>query len=333
MARYVIKSLISVVITFLIGTLILFVISRLSPTDPINVMMSKLAAAGASLTPKAYESIRTTFMKLYGLDKPLFIQYLLFMKGLLIGDLGPSFSHFPIPVTKLIYRAMPWTVGLLTVSILISWVLGNLIGAIAGYFDYKRVSKVLEAVSLTLSLIPYPVLALSLVLVFIYFIPLFPFFGGAPPGVSPQFSWPYIVGILRHAFLPALSIILINTGMSVVTMRALTIGVKTEDYVEYAELRKLPRTHVLVHYILRNCLLPQVTGLALSLGQVFSGTLVTEYIFAYPGLGQLSYYAIVNGDYNLVMGIAFFSLVGICIAIFLLELIYPLIDPRTRAGG
>ena len=333
MIRYIVKNLGSVAITFLVGTLILFVISRLSPTDPINVMMSRLAAAGASLTPEAYESMRTTFMRLYGLDKPLFVQYLSFMKGLLAGDLGPSFSHFPTPVTELVYRAMPWTVGLLTVSILVSWVFGNLIGAIAGYFDYKSLSKILEGVFLSLSLIPYPVLALSLALLFIYFVPLFPYFGGAPPGVSPQFSWSYIIGILRHACLPALSIILINTGMSVVTMRALTIGVKTEDYVEYAELRSLPRTHVLAHYILRNCLLPQVTGLALSLGQIFSGTLVTEYIFAYPGLGQLSYYAIVNGDYNLVMGIAFFSLVGVCIAIFLLELIYPLIDPRTRAGG
>lgn len=332
MIRYFIGRVGSVVLTFLVGTSLLFVISRLSPTNPVDVIISKLTAAGAYLTPEAYESIKGTFMKLYGLDKPLFEQYVSFMRGLTTGELGPSFSHFPTPVIDLIYRALPWTVGLLVVSLAIAWVLGNLIGVAAGYFEQKRFTKILEGGSLIVSLVPYPVIALGLAFLFIYFIPIFPFFGGMSPGTVPGFSLEFILGIVKHAFLPAFSIILVTMGASVITMRALTISVKTEDFVEYAELRGLPPYYVLWRYILRNSLLPQVTGLALSLGQVFSGALAVEYIFAYPGLGQLSYYAIVNGDYNLMVGIAFLSIVGISIAILLLELLYPLIDPRTKAA-
>lgn len=332
MARHLIRIFASVIFTFFIGTIILFLITRLSPIDPLNVIMSKLMAVGVRMSPEEYESMRNTFVKLYGLDKPMLYQYLAFIRGLFSGDLGPSFVHFPTPVTEMISRSLPWTVGLLTVSIVISWAFGILIGAIAGYFDQKNWSKTLEGTSLILSLIPFPVLALLLAMLFIYFIPIFPFYGGAPPGVAAGFSLQYIIGIVRHAFLPALSVILISMGTFVVSARALAITVKTEDFVEYAELRGLARRRVLLGYILRNCLLPQITALALSLGQVFSGALVVEYIFAYPGLGQLLFYAIANGDYNLMMGIVFFSLVGICIAILILEFIYPLIDPRIRVG-
>ena len=205
MIRYFIGRVGSVVLTFLAGTSLLFVISRLSPTNPVDVIISKLTAAGAYLTPEAYESIKGTFMKLYGLEKPLFEQYVLFMRGLVTGDLGPSFSHFPTPVIDLIYRALPWTVGLLVVSIAIAWVLGNLIGVAAGYFEQKRFTKILEGGSLIVSLVPYPVIALGLAFLFIYFIPIFPFFGGMPPGTVPGFSLEFILGIVKHAFLPAFS--------------------------------------------------------------------------------------------------------------------------------
>jgi len=333
MGRYFLERLISVLFTFLIGTLILFLITRLSPINPVETMISKLSMMSTTISQEQFESMKRTLMSIYGLDKPLFIQYLSFMKGLLMGDLGPSFSFFPTPVTELIFRAMPWTVGLLTVSIVIAWFAGNLIGAIAGFFEQKRFSKFLEGFFLVLSLVPYPVLALTLMLLFVFLIPIFPYFGGAPAGMIPQFSLQYVFGIIKHAFLPALSLILVYMGASVVTMRALTISVKTEDFTEYAFLRGLPRNHILWHYVFRNSLLPQITGLTLSIGQVFGGALITESIFSYPGLGQLSYYAIVNGDYNLLMGVTFFSLVGICIAVLLLDFIYPLIDPRVRVGG
>lgn len=332
MGRHLVRNFTFVIFTFFVGTLILFLITRLSPVDPLNTIMSKLAAAGARISPEEFEVMKNTFVKLYGLDKPVFMQYLAFMRGLFSGDLGPSFVHFPTPVIEMISRSLPWTVGLLTVSIIISWIFGVVIGAVAGYFDQAFWSKMLEGTSLILSLVPFPVLALLLAMLFVYFIPIFPFYGGAPPGLTPGFSLQYIVGIVRHAFLPALSVILINMGTFVVSARALAINVKTEDFVEYAELRGLARRRVLLTYILRNTLLPQITLLALSLGQVFSGALVVEYIFAYPGLGQLLFYAIANGDYNLMMGIVFFSLVGICVAIMILEFIYPLIDPRIRVG-
>ncbi len=289
-------------------------------------------SVGARITPEEYEALRNTFLKLYGLDKPLVLQYFSYMKSLFVGDLGPSFVHFPTPVTQLIGRSMVWTVGLLATCTVISWIVGVVVGALAGYFDQRKWSKALEGISLVISLIPPPVFALLLALLFVYFIPIFPLSGGAPAGIIPGFTFEYILGIVKHAFLPAMSIILLNIGTMVVSARTLAMNVKTEDFVEYAELRGLARHRILLAYILRNTLLPQVTLLALSLGQIFSGALVIEHIFAYPGLGQLLFYAISNGDYNLMMAIVFFSLVGICVAIMVLEMIYPILDPRIRVG-
>ncbi|HDM69792.1 MAG TPA: ABC transporter permease [Thermotogales bacterium] len=332
MKRYIIERLISVFFTFLIGTLILFLVTRLSPIDPIDTIVGKLAMMSTTISQEQFESMKKTLMSIYGLDKPLLVQYFSFMKSLVMGDLGPSFSFFPTPVSELIFRAMPWTVGLLTTSIIIAWLAGNLIGAIAGFFEQKKFSKFLEGFFLVLSLVPYPVLALTLMILFVFTFPIFPYFGGAPSSMISHISFKYILGIIKHAFLPSLSLILVYMGASVVTMRALTISVKTEDFTEYAFLRGLPKRHILWHYVFRNSMLPQITGLTLSIGQVFGGALITESIFSYPGLGQLSYYAIVNGDYNLLMGVAFFSLVGICIAVLLLDFIYPLVDPRVRVG-
>ncbi len=333
MVRYLAGRLISVVFTFFIGSLILFIITRAGPVNPIDVLMGQLAMAGARVTPEAFEAMKASLMELYGLDQPFFGQYLSFMRGVLSWDLGPSFAAFPTPVTELIYRSLPWTIGLLTTSIVIAWGLGNFIGVLAGYFDRSPFSKAMESISLTMSLIPYPVFALTLMLLFVFLIPVFPFTGGAPRGVIAGFTWQYISGIIRHGFLPALSLVLVFMGSSVVSMRALTIGVKTEDYVEFGNLRGLPRRTMIFGYVMRNSMLPQVTGLTLTIGQVFGGALITEHIFGYPGLGQLGYFAIMNGDYNLLMGITFFSLIGVCIAVLALDFIYPLLDPRTRAGG
>ena len=332
LTKYIIKRFIFFLLTLLIGITILFLISRLTPINPIDLLMSKLSAQGAQITQEQFDSIKNTFMKLYGLDKPLLGQYLSFLQGLSVGDLGPSFSFFPKPVSELIYDSMPWSIGLLATVVLISWIVGNVVGCITGFFSQKKLSKVLEGIFLVLYPMPYVVMALLIVMLFIYFIPIFPYFGGAPIGITRAFSLKYFVGIIRHAFLPAISVILISMGGWFLSMRALTINTKTENFVEFAELRGLPRRKIMFGYVMRNCLLPQITGLALTLGFIFNGSLVTEYIFAYPGIGYLMYYAITNGDLNLMTGIAFFALLAIISATLLVELMLPLIDPRIRYG-
>lgn len=328
--KYFLKKLFFFILTIWIGVTILFIISRLMPVNPINIIMGRLSLLGTQINQSQFESIKKTFMNLYGLDKPLIMQYFSFIKGIISGNFGPSFSFFPKPVSELIYNSMPWTIGLLATCVIFSWFIGNLIGGIAGFYNQKKISKVLESIFLILYPTPYVIMALLLVFFFIYLIPIFPYFGGRSMGIVQEFSLRYFFGIIKHAFLPALSVILISIGGWFLSMRALTINTKTENFVEFAELRGLSKRKIMFGYVMRNCLLPQLTGLALQLGFIFNGALVTEYIFAYPGLGHLMYYAITNSDLNLMLGIAFFAVIGITIATLIIELTLPLIDPRIR---
>ncbi|MEM0310795.1 MAG: ABC transporter permease [Ignisphaera sp.] len=243
-------------------------------------------------------------------------------------DFGPSTISFPTPAKYLVWRQLPWTIGLLATTTIISWVIGNVLGAISSFRRGSRISKVLQAMALTLYPIPYYIMALVLVYLFAYLIPLFPLTGGAP--VS-EISLTTIFDIIYRSFLPALSIILPSMlGWWFLSSSTLTLNVMSEDYYLYAELRGLPRDLIFRRYIMRNILLPQTTALALSLGNIFGGALLTEVIFAYPGLGQLLYRAVGMGDYATAMTILSLSIIGVATATLIIDLIYPFIDPRVR---
>lgn len=239
---------------------------------------------------------------------------------------------FPTPVMEIIGTSLPWTLGLLTFSLFLSWVIGNFIGGVAGYFPDKKWSKVLSMVSITIYPIPYYIMALILVVLFGYLIPIFPIFGGLSVGTKFSFSLNVLVDMAKHSFLPALSLTLIWVGWWFLSMRALSSSVRNEDYVQYAEVTGIPKRKILFGYVMKNCLLPQYTSLALRIGGAFSGALVTEYLFSYPGLGRVLYQAIMNGDFNLMMGIVILSMVVIASASLILDFIYPFIDPRIRYG-
>jgi peptide/nickel transport system permease protein len=158
----------------------------------------------------------------------------------------------------------------------------------------------------------------------------FPITGGASLGAIPSYSWAYMQDVLWHAFLPAVSLSTLGMAVTFQTMKLLVQNINAESYVQYAKLGGVTESRIVGKYIIRNALLPQITGLALSLGQIFSGALITEIVFGYPGVGTLLYRAIINGDYNLIMGITILSIVGITTAILILDLTYPLFDPRVR---
>jgi peptide/nickel transport system permease protein len=286
---------------------------------------------GAYLRPEEMLAMKQQILELYGLDKPVHLQYLSFIKGVITGNLGPSFSFFPTPVIDLIHNSMSWTILLLGFSTVLSWIIGNIAGVLAAVFSRSRVSKALEWISMSLYPVPYVIFALLLFLFFSLVIPLARGVGGAGMAL-PSLSYTYIVEVLRRLSVPSLSIILLSAASWFLSMKALALSVKKEDFVNYATIRGLSRK-VVTKYVMRNSLLPQITSLALSLGYIFSGALVTEYIFAYPGLGRLLYNAIVGSDYNLMLGILSYSIIGVASAAFILDLIYPLIDPRIRYGG
>lgn len=329
--RYISARLLSYLLVVFIGVTIVFFVPRFTPVSAAEAIISQAYSQGSFLDPDAAEAMRENLLESFGLQGTLLEQYGGFWSRALTGNFGPSFSVFPTPVSQLILEALPWTVGLLVVSSLIAWTLGNLMGLFAGYFERGAGWRIMEAFAVAIYPVPYYILGLALILGVSYLFPRFPIgVGGVAIGLEPGLSLAFLLSALQNALLPALSIVLVSYGWWFLSMKALTEGLKREDYVVFAETMGLKRRTILGRFVLRNAMLPQVTQLALSLGSVFSGALLTEVLFAYPGLGTLLYTAAANGDYNLLVGIAALSVVAVATAGLLLDLCYPLLDPRVR---
>jgi len=328
--RYVLKRIVGYVVTLLIAFSAIFLITHLAPGDPIGAILQQMSLRGQQI-PDA-DKLVAAYREMFGLNGTLWDQYAAYMVQAFQGNLGISLAFFPTPVMILIRRALPWTIGLLTVTTIVSWVLGNLIGALIGWFKDSKLSAVLAGISLVLSRIPYYVLAVVLILVFASLVPIFPATGAMRMGAVPTLSLSFITDLVYHATLPALSIILASLGGWVIGMRSLMINIQGEDYILFAEAKGLKRGTIMMGYAARNAMLPQVTGLALSLGYIVSGSLLTEAIFAYPGLGNLYITALGLNDYNLIQGMTLLIIFTVLTANLVIDLLYPLIDPRIRYG-
>ncbi|MBE2237352.1 MAG: ABC transporter permease [Caldilineaceae bacterium] len=328
--RYLIPRFVQYILVIFFGVTAVFIIPRLLPNDPVMRTIAELRARGASLEPGAMDKIIADMTKMYGLEGTWLDQYGDFWMRLMRGDLGVSFFQFPTPVSTLIVTALPWTVGLLLTTTIFAWVIGNVLGAFAGYYSSSRWAQGMDAVAMVIRPMPYYIFAFALLLLFAYAVRWFPVSGGSSFGRQPSFTLPYIQDVLWHSFLPALSIAVLGMAVWFQTMKLVVQSVVGESYVQYARLGGVTERKIVTRYVFRNALLPQITGLALSLGLIFSGALITEIVFSYPGLGTLLYRAIINGDYNLIMGITIFSIFAITTTVLIVDLIYPLFDPRIR---
>lgn len=328
--RYLIPRLIQYVLVIWLGITIVFFIPRITPNDPIMRMIGEMRARGSTLEPGAMDGIIRDLTEMYGLKGSWLDQYWAFWGRLFRGDFGVSYFQFPARVNKLIATAMPWTLGLLLTTTAFSWIIGNIIGGLAGYYSRKGWSRTLDAIAMVVRPLPYYIFAFALLIILTYVVRWFPITGGASMGARPTFTWRYIKDVIWHSTLPALSLTILGMAVNFQTMKLIVQNVNAENFVEYAKLGGVTEGRIVNKYIIRNALLPQITGLALSLGQIFSGALLTEIVFSYPGIGGLLYNAIVGGDYNLIMGITIFSIVGITTAILIIDLTYPLFDPRVR---
>ena len=328
--RYLLPRLLQYFLVIFVGITVVFIVPRLTPVDPVQEMIYTITQRGAYMDPEAIEQLRQSMKEMYGLEGTVFSLYISLWRRLIIGDFGPSLSQFPTPVVKLIGISLPWTLVLMLVTTLLSCIIGNILGGIAGYFSSSRWAAAIERFMMVLRPIPYYIFALILLLVFGYVIPIFPIAGGTSIGLKIQFSWKVIADLLRHAIQPALSMILLGMAGWFQTMRLVMSNIVREDYVMYARAGGLRDTKIAFNYVIKNAMLPQVTGLALSLGQIFGGAMVTVMEFSYPGIGGLLYTAINAGDYNLIMGITMFSILGIATGALLVDLLYPLFDPRIR---
>ncbi|MGC8622284.1 MAG: ABC transporter permease [Caldisphaera sp.] len=329
--KYFLPRLLQFFIVVFVGITLVFIIPRLvTSNNPVQQVINNINTQGAFMSPSAVAQLRNSLEELYGLKGSMLTQYLDLWGRLFHGNFGPSLSAFPTPVIKLIETALPWTIFLVVLTVVISWIIGLIAGGIAAFLPMHLGTKIMERLALILWPIPYYVFALIVLIMFGVIIPIFPLSGGYSMTVNIGLNWNFITSALYYAFLPALSLILLGIAGWFISTRLIASNIVSEDYVIYAETGGVSRSKIIFKYIIRNALLPQATGLALSLGQSLSGVLITEIVFSYPGVGTLLYHAIVSNDYNLIMGITALSIIGIAVGVLIMDLLYPLIDPRIR---
>lgn len=328
--RYLIPRLIQYFLVIFVGITAVFLIPRAMPTDPVQRTITQLQARGSTLDPTTIQATIDDLTELYGLSGSALDQYWAFWGRLFHGDFGVSFFQFPTSVNQMIRTALPWTLGLLLTTTAVSWALGIFLGGLAGYFNHSRWAQVLDAGAMVIRPFPYYIFAFILLILFGYVFRWFPIAGGTSIGQQSSFTWRYIKDVLMHSALPAFSLIILGSTSWFQTMKLVVQNVTSADYVQYAKMGGLKQNKIVRRYVIRNGMLPQVTALALVLGQIFGGALIVEIVFSYPGIGSLLYNAITTGDYNLIMGITVFSIMAISTAILIIDLVYPLFDPRIR---
>jgi peptide/nickel transport system permease protein len=324
MGRFLARKIAFYLATFVVAVSVDWAIPRFMPGDPIQGLLARMQAQ-----PGSQEALTGYYTEAFGLDVPLWQQYLNFWKGLLSGDLGTSVWQYPTPVTELIMHAVPYTLALLVPAILLAFLAGNKVGALAA--RRKVLDNTVLPVGYLLTATPYMWLAIMLAYVFASVAGVFPLSGAYGYDITPQWSFAFAGSFLGHWILPFLSLFLVGFGGWAIGMRNMIIYELESDYSNYLASLGAPRK-LIRRYAYRNAILPQITGLALALGTVVAGALVTEVVFTYPGLGTMTLTAIQNRDYFLLQGIFIFIIAGVLIANFFVDLAYVVIDPRTRLG-
>ena len=326
--KYFGKKILWFVVTFVVAVILNFILPRLMPADPVAAITGKMAQGMTDAS--AVQEIYQRYQKEFGTDKPMIEQFFIFVQNMFHGDFGTSFSQYPRTVSDIISSAIWWTIGLQFPAIIVGWLLGNVLGALAAYVR-KGFDKVLMPVTLFLSNIPAFAMAVILLVLFAVNFKIAPVSGGYAFDMIPNFSWNFVRSVITHYQLPFWSIVLVSIGGQAVGMRSMSIYELNADYVKYARFLGI-KDRKIVGYVFRNAMLPQVTGLALSIGTMVGGALVAEIIFSYPGLGSTMYEAVTAADYPLISATTLIITVMVLIVTFLLDGSYGVIDPRLQAA-
>jgi len=327
--KLIAKRLAFLLLVIWAASTIVFFVPRLSPRNAIRERFAELARSGG-FSPADIETLVANMNQQFGLDKPLLEQYWTYLGNIVRMDFGYSLNRYPSTVTDIISQALPWTFFLLLVTTILSFIIGNLLGAVSAWPRAPRWLRSIATPFVLLTGVP-PVIMGILLLFFIGFrLKLLPLGGSYSIGVVPNWSWTFAFDILRHQMLPALSLILGSVGGWVLSMRGMGITIQGEDYVNFAEHKGLTGGRIFRDYYLRNTLLPQVTGLALALGTVVTSAIIVEGLFGLPGLGTVLNNAIRANDFPVIYGIVLFITIAIAVLMAVLEFVYPLLDPRVR---
>jgi peptide/nickel transport system permease protein len=298
------------------------------PGDPVAAIVARLAQGMSNST--GMKEVYERYAELFGTNQPMITQFFMYVSNVFHGNFGLSFSQFPRPVSDILGSAIWWTVALQFPAIIVGWIIGNVLGALAAYIK-KGFDKVLMPLSIFVSNLPAFGMAVILMVVFAVKLRWFPTSGGYGFDLIPDFSWKFIWSVIVHYQLPFWSIVIIAIGGQAIGMRSMAIYELNADYVKYARFMGI-KDNKIVAYVFRNAMLPQVTGLALSIGTMVGGALIAEIIFSYPGLGYTLLNAVMGQDYPLISAATLIITLMVLAANFIIEIVYGFIDPRIKAA-
>ncbi len=334
--KFFVQRVLAAGLNLFLGINLIFIILRLAPLSSVELRLQQAYQVGILRYPEEAERLRSSWLSFYGLEGDLWLHYIEMWRRLFTFDFGPSLVSFPTPVSVLILRALPWTIGLLSLSIFVSWLIGTLMGIFSGSMSSRGLSKLLLGLSSVLYPIPYYLFGLVLIFLFAYLVPIFPLGGGVsvvPPHLTGDLlhNLALILNILHHASLPALSLIIPSSlGWFFLSAYSATRVKVTEDHVIFTRLMGVRESEIRRRHLWGEVSLAQITLLTLYMSQILGGALITEILFAYPGLGYLIYRAIAVFDYNLLAAVALLSCFVVTLSVFILDLLTPVIDPRVR---
>ena len=330
MLRLIAKRVLFLLLVVWSAATIVFFVPRMSTTNPIRERFAELARTGG-FSPADLEKIIESYSKQFGLEKPLLEQYWDYLGQIVRFDFGVSLNRYPATVIELIMQAIPWTLALLLVTTILSFIIGNLLGALAAWPRAPSWVRAVATPFILLTGVP-PVIMGVLLLFFIGFrLKLLPLGGAYSIGIVPNWNdFGFWLDLLKHQLLPGLALVLGSVGGWVLSMRGMGITIQGEDYVTFAEHKGLTAGRIFRDYYLRNTLLPQATGLALALGTVVTNAIILEGIFGLPGIGTALNNAIRANDFPVIYGIVLFITTAVATIMVLMEFIYPLLDPRIR---
>jgi len=315
-------------VTLVAAFVLNFILPRLMPGDPVTAIVSRLAQGMSNAT--GVQAIYQQYADLFGTNKPMLEQFFIYIRNVLNGDFGFSISQYPRTVASVIKASVWWTIGLQFPAIIVGWLIGNSLGALAAYLK-GGFDKVLMPISIFVSNLPAFGMAVVLLVLFAVNLEWFPTSGGYGFDLIPNFSWKFIWSVIVHYQLPFWSIVLITIGGQAIGMRSMSIYELNADYVKYSRFMGI-KDRKIVGYVFRNAMLPQITGLALSIGTMVGGALVAEIIFSYPGLGSTILTAVLGQDYPLISATTLIITIMVLTANFAIEILYGILDPRIKAA-
>lgn len=308
-----------------------FLIPRFMPGDPAGALIRQFQQlSGQPPTPQQMAAIQ----RFYGSPTHnLLGQYIDYWKSLLHFDFGTSISNFPVPVSQMILQALPWTLLLIGSTTVLAWIIGTLIGAYMGWKPGSRFDSIFAPTSTFAHAMPAFWIALVALWIFAIRLKWFPISGAYDPNVPFEINnvW-FLLSVLKYGILPGCTLVFIGFNGWLFSMRNVMVSTVTEDYVLLARARGLSGSRVLLSYAARNALLPNVTGLALAIGGVIGGAILVESVFSYPGMGLLLQQAIMAHDFPLMQTVLLMLTFITILANFVADMVYGLLDPRTREG-